>query len=459
MSFNSLGLSGPLLKALEVEGYEHPTPIQLKAIPPLLAGRDTLGIAQTGTGKTAAFALPILQLLADRPVRTSPGKCRALILSPTRELAAQIGESLVAYGRFLKLVTATVYGGMPINRQISTLKRGVDILVATPGRLVDLLDRRAVTLSDVEIFVLDEVDRMLDLGFIHAIRRISGQLPKSRQNLFFSATLPKEIAGLADALLKDPVRMEVTPAATTADRIEQHVIHVDGGTKLRLLTSLLAERQMLRTLVFTRTKRGADKVARGLTAAGIEAGAIHGNKSQPQRERALAGFRNGATRVLVATDIAARGLDIPGVSHVVNYDLPEVAEAYVHRIGRTARAGASGTAIAFCDGEQQPLLRDIERVIGRRLEAMAHSLAGVSNARKGTPHQPRPQAPARRFNPAQGKDRSKPAEAHARDSWMKEVGTRPVAGARKPKRQGRRRGSWRGTKTGGQARQAASGSV
>jgi ATP-dependent RNA helicase RhlE len=392
-SFEQLELPQVLLKAVAAEGYQAPTPIQARAIPHLRAGRDLLGIAQTGTGKTAAFALPILERLsrtADRPQRNT---CRTLILSPTRELASQIGESFRTYGRGLNLSRAVVFGGVSIGKQISILQGGVDILVATPGRLVDLIERRAVTLSKVEIFVLDEVDQMLDLGFIHAIRKITAMLPAKRQNLFFSATMPKEIAGLADALLKDPARVEVTPVATTVERIGQSVIHVEASRKLELLTELLHDNNMTRTLVFTRTKHGADRVMKGLSKAGFTAAAIHGNKSQNNRERALAGFKAGKILVLVATDIAARGLDIDEVSHVINFDLPHVPESYVHRIGRTARAGAEGTAIAFCAPDDRPLLRDIERTIRQAVPVRVHRL-GIANPQQAgaTRQAPKPQA-------------------------------------------------------------------
>ncbi|MGE0238573.1 MAG: DEAD/DEAH box helicase [Parvibaculaceae bacterium] len=405
--FNELGLNAHLLKALESEGYQTPTPIQARAIPELLKGRDLLGIAQTGTGKTAAFALPILDRLAKLKGRPERGTCRVLILSPTRELAAQIGESFRTYGKFLRLSQATVFGGVSIGNQIRTVGNGVDILIATPGRLVDLIDRRVLSLAKLEVFVLDEVDQMLDLGFIHAIRKITSLLPAKRQNLFFSATMPKEIAGLADNLLKDPVRVEITPVATTAERVNQSIIHVETRSKLALLIDLLATNAMPRTLVFTRTKHGADRVVKGLVKERIEAAAIHGNKSQGQRERALAGFKSSKLRVLVATDIAARGIDIDGVSHVVNYDLPFVPESYVHRIGRTARAGSAGEAIAFCDTEERPLLRDIERTIRQKIPVTQHAMslaAPEGNERQGGPqghHHPKQNQPSWRKKPGQ----------------------------------------------------------
>ncbi len=403
-TFNDLQLSEPLLRALAAEGYENPTPIQAQSIPSLLAGKDLLGIAQTGTGKTAAFALPILQRLSASPERAAKGTCRALILSPTRELASQIAESFKAYGKFLKLSRAVVFGGVSLGKQIDILRGGVDIVVATPGRLVDLIERKALSLSKVEIFVLDEVDQMLDLGFIHSIRKITGMLPSQRQNLFFSATMPKEIAGLAGALLNDPVRVEVTPVATTAERVNQCVIHVDPANKVKLLMDLLSDSNMTRTLVFTRTKHGADKVMKHLSNAGLTAAAIHGNKSQNNRERALAGFKAGKILVLVATDIAARGIDVESVSHVVNYDLPHVPESYVHRIGRTARAGADGSAIAFCTPEDRGLLRDIEKTIRAQVPVKEHELGlkGVQQL-----------APTFGWNPA-GKDKPQGAKPHHR---------------------------------------------
>jgi ATP-dependent RNA helicase RhlE len=423
--FTDLGLSEALIKALAAEGYEVPTPIQAQAIPELLKGRDMLGIAQTGTGKTAAFALPMLDRLSLHAQRPGRNTCRALILTPTRELAAQIAESFRTYGKFLKLSNAVVFGGVSINNQIRAVSQGVDILVATPGRLVDLINRRALNLSQVEIFVLDEVDQMLDLGFIHAIRKITAMLPRERQNLFFSATMPKEIAGLAANLLKDPARVEVTPVATTVERVDQKVIHVEKAAKPQLLINLLEQNAMPRTLVFTRTKHGADKVVKSLVGKRIESAAIHGNKSQSQRERALAGFKSGKVRVLVATDIAARGIDVDGVSHVINYDLPFVPESYVHRIGRTARAGAAGEAIAFCDHEERALLRDIEKTIRQKVPAVDHPM-GLRNVPADATG-PRPsngqrqgQRPQRGHQPSRNaRPGNKP---QGKPSWMKDLG-------------------------------------
>ncbi|MGH6855811.1 MAG: DEAD/DEAH box helicase, partial [Aestuariivirga sp.] len=391
-----------------------------------------LGIAQTGTGKTAAFALPILERLAQKTERPARNTCRVLILSPTRELAAQIGESFKTYGKNLKVSRAVVYGGVSIGKQIEILRGGVDVVVATPGRLVDLIDRRALTLAKVEVLVLDEVDQMLDLGFIHAIRKITAMLPKQRQNLFFSATMPKEIANLAAGLLTNPVRIEVAPVATTVETVNQSVIHVDPAAKLKLLSELLKDNNMTRTLVFTRTKHGADKVMKGLSNAGFTAAAIHGNKSQVNREKALAGFKNGKILVLVATDIAARGIDVDSVSHVVNYDLPYVPESYVHRIGRTARAGAQGTAIALCTPEERGLLRDIERTIRQLVSVTQHPL-GLAHVPTGEP--PRYQRPQQGKRPQhQGQNRNRgggnrshggaatPKRSGGKPSWMQDLG-------------------------------------
>ena len=422
--FTDLGLSEPILKALTAEGYTTPTPIQAKAIPPLMQGRDLLGIAQTGTGKTAAFALPILEKLAKSTERAARGTTKVLILSPTRELAAQIGESFKTYGRNIKFSCATVFGGTSIGKQVELCRGGLDVLVATPGRLVDLIERRCISLSKVEVFVLDEVDQMLDLGFIHAIRRIVSLIPKQRQNLFFSATMPKEIAGLAAGLLNDPVRVEVTPAATTTERVNQTVIHVDQPGKLPLLNELLKDNNMTRTLVFCRTKHGADKVVRGLAQANYTASAIHGNKSQANREKALAGFKNGKIMVLVATDIAARGIDIDGVSHVVNFDLPHVPESYVHRIGRTARAGAEGSAIALCAGDERSLLRDIERTIRQTIPVTIHPM-GKAEVPQGGHEARRPNG--RSTAPKQREDRPQSARP------VRERAERPAFAERKPR--------------------------
>jgi ATP-dependent RNA helicase RhlE len=361
-TFTELNLHADLLKALETEGYTIPTPIQAQAIPHVMAGRDLLGIAQTGTGKTAAFALPILHRLAADKKQPLRKGCRCLVLSPTRELASQIAESFRVYGKNMGVKVAIVFGGVAHRPQIQALANGVDVLVATPGRLIDHMMERNVDLQGTEIFVLDEADQMLDLGFVIPIRKIVQKLSQRRQNLFFSATMPKEIGRLADELLIDPAKVSVAPVATTAERVSQSVVHIESGKKRALLAELMADVAMSRTLVFTRTKRGADRVAKYLEVAGIKCSAIHGNKSQRQREEALGLFKVGKIRALIATDIAARGIDIDMVTHVVNFELPNVPESYVHRIGRTARAGAEGIAISFCAGDERPLLKDIERL-------------------------------------------------------------------------------------------------
>ncbi len=369
--FTSLGLAAPLLAALTDAGYTVPTPIQTQAIPHLLAGRDLLGIAQTGTGKTAAFALPILHRLAAN--RRAPGqrRCRVLVLSPTRELATQIAESFRTYGRHLKTTVAVVFGGVGHVPQERAMAQGVDVLVACPGRLLDHMGTGGIRLDATEILVLDEADQMLDLGFVKPIRRIVAALPKARQSLLFSATMPNEAAQLSAEILKEPVRVAVAPVATTAERVEQQVLLVEHGAKRELTADLFADPALSRTLVFTRTKRGADRVTEHLEKRGISAAAIHGNKSQGARERALALFKAGRIRALVATDIAARGIDVDAVSHVINYDLPNVPESYVHRIGRTARAGAGGQAISLCAGDERAFLRDIEKLIRQRLPVTA----------------------------------------------------------------------------------------
>ncbi len=367
LTFATLGLSQPVLDALAHAKYQTPTPIQRQAIPTVLTGRDLLGIAQTGTGKTAAFVLPSLDRLAANRSYLKPGQIRMLVLAPTRELAAQIATSAKAYGRFMKLSVGTVFGGVSNHKSVREVSRGLDVLVATPGRLLDLVDQRALNLRELEILVLDEADQMLDLGFIHALKRIVALVPPKRQTLFFSATMPRAIKELADRYLTNPAEVSVAPVATTVERVEQRVTHVNQPEKQALLIQQLKSLPVERALVFSRTKHGADKIIRMLVAAGIPANAIHGNKSQPQRERAIAMFKSGEVKILVATDIAARGIDIPGVSHVFNYDLPEVPEQYVHRIGRTARAGASGVAIAFCSDDERGLLRDIERLTRQKL--------------------------------------------------------------------------------------------
>jgi len=368
-AFTELGLIEPITAAVRAEGYERPTPIQVQAIPHVLAGRDLLGLAQTGTGKTAAFALPILQRLHAKGVRPHGGRpVRVLVLSPTRELAAQIGDSFAAYGRNLGYHHSVIFGGVGHEPQRKALRAGIDILVATPGRLLDLAGERIVDLSRLEIFVLDEADRMLDMGFIHDVKRVIAMLPRKRQTLFFSATMPAEAQKLADVLLDKPETVAVTPPSTTVERVDQMVYFVEKAAKRGLLGDLLYDNpDMRRVLVFTRTKHGANRVAEYLAKEGVRAEAIHGNKSQGARERALEHFKTGHTPVLVATDIAARGIDVDDVTHVIQFDLPEVPETYVHRIGRTARAGASGIAIAFCDEEETGLLADIEKLIKQRV--------------------------------------------------------------------------------------------
>ena len=386
-SFNDFGLAEPILRALREEKYETPTPIQTQTIPIACQGRDVIGIAQTGTGKTAAFALPILNRLLVHRQRPAQKACRVLVLSPTRELSGQIADSFRAYGRHIRPLDITLaIGGVSIRPQARALARGVEILVATPGRLLDLVNQRSLRLDQVEVLVLDEADRMLDMGFIHDIRRIVAMLPKERQTLFFSATMSGEVTKLSASMLRDPARVAVTPQATTAERVDQRVILTEKASKPALLAELLKAETIDRVLVFTRTKHGADKVVRSLHKAGVAADAIHGNKSQGQRERALSAFRDGRVRTLIATDIAARGIDVDGVSHVVNYDLPNVPETYVHRIGRTARAGRDGVAISFCDHEEAAYLRDIERLIRMSIPATDRRTGKRPNHRPAPQH-------------------------------------------------------------------------
>jgi ATP-dependent RNA helicase RhlE len=366
VTFDTLGLVAPLVRAVHEAGYTTPTPIQTAAIPPVLRGRDIVGCAQTGTGKTAAFSLPLLQHL-DARAGDDPS-LRALVLTPTRELAAQIGESLRIYGRHLDLWHTVIFGGVSERPQKDELRRGVDALVATPGRLLDLMQQGVVSLDAIELFVLDEADRMLDMGFIHDVERITRALPRKRQTLFFSATMPPKIRALADRLLNDPVTVAVAPISAPAERVDQRLYLVDKGNKRDLLLDLLDDASITRSLVFSRTKHGANRIAQVLERAGIKSAAIHGNKSQNARTRALESFRSGDLRVLVATDLAARGLDVDDVTHVINFDLPDVPETYVHRIGRTARASATGIALSFCDAAEHENLADIERLIGRPIE-------------------------------------------------------------------------------------------
>ena len=368
MTFKELNLSAPLLRAVQEAGYETPSPIQAAAIPPVLSGRDLMGCAQTGTGKTAAFALPMLdRLTANAPRRK--GAIRALILTPTRELALQIGESFDAYGKYLKLRSTVIFGGVGQAPQVEALKKGVDILIACPGRLNDLIGQGFIDLSDLEIFVLDEADRMLDMGFVHDVKKVIAKLPGERQNLMFSATMPTEIEQLANGILRKPAFVKVDPVSSTVDRIQQSLYHVEKGNKKFLLPWLIKNLQppVVNALVFSRTKHGADKIAKDLTKQGIPAAAIHGNKSQTARQRALTNFKDHTTRVLIATDIAARGIDVDHLTHVINYELPNVPETYVHRIGRTGRAGREGVAFSFCDAEEVPLLKDIQKLIGKEV--------------------------------------------------------------------------------------------
>jgi len=393
-SFQDFGLADPIARALKQENYLTPTPIQAQTIPLALAGRDVVGIAQTGTGKTAAFALPILHRILENRVRPQPKACRVLVLSPTRELSGQILDSFNAYGRHMRLTSALVIGGVPMGRQVRSIMQGVEVMVATPGRLLDLVQSNGLKLNQVEFLVLDEADRMLDMGFINDIRKIVGKLPIKRQTLFFSATMPKDIAELAEQMLRDPARVAVTPVASTVERVTQRIIQVDFAAKPAFLAQLLKQEPVDRALIFTRTKHGADKVVKSLAKAGIAANAIHGNKSQNHRERVLAAFRSGGIRTLVATDIAARGIDVDGISHVVNFDLPNVPETYVHRIGRTARAGANGIAISLVAGaEEVAYLRDIERLIrialpreDRRTPGHRDAAPAPAQHRGGRPH-------------------------------------------------------------------------
>jgi len=367
MPFKSLEIIEPILQSLIEEGYSIPTPIQAQAIPIVLDGRDLLGCAQTGTGKTAAFAIPILQLLSTSQSYDRRKKIRSLILTPTRELAIQIGESFKNYGRHTKLVHTVIFGGVNQFSQTQALQRGVDILVATPGRLLDLMNQGFISLRDIEIFVLDEADCMLDMGFIHDVKKVLAALPRSRQSLFFSATMPPEIVKLADTICKNPAKVTITPGQPTVDIIEQFVYFVDKGNKSALLIDLLSDQKIKSALVFTRTKHGADKVVKDLLRHEIKSEAIHGNKAQNARQRALANFKDQTTRVLVATDIAARGIDVDDMEFVINYEMPNISETYVHRIGRTGRAGANGTAFSFCDAEEKAYLKDIEKLIRKRI--------------------------------------------------------------------------------------------
>ena len=410
MAFRSLKIIEPILKSLQEEGYTIPTAIQSEAIPIVLQGKDLLGSAQTGTGKTAAFAIPILQLLSANRINEKKRKIRSLIVTPTRELAIQIGESFKAYGRHTGLTCTVVYGGVNQSQQTSALQRGVDILVATPGRLLDLMNQGFITLKDIEIFVLDEADRMLDMGFIHDVKKIIAALPVKRQSLFFSATMPPEIIKLASTILHKPLKVEVTPASSTADTINQFIYFVDKGNKNALLVDLLKDKNIKTALVFTRTKHGADKVVKMLVRSHIKAEAIHGNKAQNARQRALSNFKAQTTRVLVATDIAARGIDVDDMGHVINFEIPNIAETYVHRIGRTGRAGAIGTALSFCDAEEKAYLKDIEKLINKKIPVVDnHPFPLIDHNPVKTEKQPHHQR--------SGHPRPKPSGTNTKKQW------------------------------------------
>ena len=445
MTFNELNLSAPLLKAVSEAGYETPSPIQASAIPPVLEGRDLMGCAQTGTGKTAAFALPMLDRLSGAAPRKK-GAIRALILTPTRELALQIGESFAAYGKYLKLRSTVIFGGVGQTPQVEAIKKGVDILIACPGRLNDLIGQGYIDLANIEIFVLDEADRMLDMGFVHDVKKVIAKLPAKRQNLMFSATMPKEIEQLAAGILHDPAFVKVDPVSSTVERIDQSLYFVEKGNKKLLLPWLIKnlEPPVQNALVFSRTKHGADKIARDLTKQGITAAAIHGNKSQSARVAALEGFKEGKTKVLVATDIAARGIDISELSHVFNYDLPEVPETYVHRIGRTARAGADGTAVSFCAPEEMEYLAGIEKLNRRKIPVVSgHPWDGVPAPVKAAPpvrgRSPRPTS-LPRSRPRPPRRQQPPSPLHlrkrARPSFLRQKSRKP------PKSKQKRNSSW-----------------
>lgn len=426
MLFQDLKLIQPILKAISEEGYTTPTPIQEQAIPILLDGNDLLGCAQTGTGKTAAFAIPILQLMSEKHLNEKKSKIKALVVTPTRELAIQIEESFKAYGRYTGLKTTVVFGGVGQAPQVQAIQRGVDILIATPGRLLDLMNQGYISLRDVEFFVLDEADRMLDMGFVHDVKKLIAVLPAKRQSLFFSATMPTDIVKLANTILHNPRKVEVTPVSSTADTVQQFIYHIDKQGKNALLVNILQDENIKTLLVFTRTKHGADKVARVLEKHNIRAEAIHGNKSQNARQRALANFKSSETRVLVATDIAARGIDIDCLQYVLNFDLPNVPESYVHRIGRTGRAGASGTAFSFCDQEEVAFLRDIEKLIKKRIPVIEEHpfVSGAFNHRSEEPARPE-----RQQHGGRGQGRGNASNSPRQDSRSTE--TKPVVKQRR----------------------------
>ncbi len=429
-SFSEFNLAAPVARALAEAGYDTPTPIQVQAIPPALEGRDLMGIAQTGTGKTLAFAAPTLDRLCREQGAAPACGCRVLVLAPTRELAGQIAESFATYGQFMGLRIVTAFGGVKISRQITQLKRGAHILVATPGRLEDLMAQGALSLRHVQVLVLDEADQMLDVGFIHALRRIAKAVPPARQTLFFSATMADPIARLAADFLTDPVRVAVTPQATTAERVRQTAYFIKDSDKPAVLAGLLRSPDMARALVFTRTKHGADRLVRQLDQAGLAAAAIHGNKSQPQRTRALEAFKAGRCPVLVATDIAARGIDVDGLSHVINYELPNVPEQYVHRIGRTGRAGAEGIAISLVAGDEKGYLRDIEKTMRRALEVLPAPEGFSDDHTDVAPAKPQGRGGGRRGG------RGQPGGAAAKQrpaTGKREGGKSRRRGARKPR--------------------------
>jgi ATP-dependent RNA helicase RhlE len=441
-TFNDLGLIEPILNALQAEGYTHPTPIQEQAIPHLIKGRDLLGCAQTGTGKTAAFAIPILQELHARGIAGGRRPIRTLILTPTRELAIQIGESFAAYGRNLQLKHTVIFGGVGQKPQTDALHKGIDIVVATPGRLLDLMNQGFVQLNGLEVFVLDEADRMLDMGFIHDVKKVIAKLPAKRQTLFFSATMPPEIAKLANSILTDPIKVEVAPQSTTAETIDQHLYMVDRTDKNKLLVHLLQGDAIREALIFTRTKHGANKVAKILEQAGIGAEAIHGNKSQTARQNALKNFKEGKIRALVATDIAARGIDIDGLTHVINFDIPNIPETYVHRIGRTGRAGASGRALSFCDHEEREFLRDILRLIKRDIPVVEEQpFRMIGGPKKAEPEVREPRQPR---GPGRGGQQrgqgQRPAQGQRREGGS---GNAPRAPREGGSRDGQRQGQGR----------------
>jgi len=403
MTFDELQLIDPILKALKEEGYTHPTPIQAQAIPSLLQGKDLLGCAQTGTGKTAAFAIPIIQLLYNQREQERKRKLTStLILTPTRELAIQIGDSFEAYGRYTGLKHTVIFGGVSQHSQTNALKYGIDILIATPGRLLDLMQQGFVDLNHIELFVLDEADRMLDMGFVHDVKKVLAKLPQQKQSLFFSATMPPEIVKLANTILHNPVKVEVTPVSSTAEKVAQQLYYVDKPNKKALLIELLKKKNMHSVLIFARTKHGADRIAKDLTKQGFKTAAIHGDKSQNARQNALNDFKNGTIRTLVATDIAARGIDIDNLSHVINYEIPNQPETYVHRIGRTGRAAASGIAISFCDAEEREYIRDIEKLIGQKIPVVENHPYPMQD------FNPAPKSPNDRRHQKKGEHRTPP---------------------------------------------------